>query len=73
VVFEFIEAAQRSWQRLKGTDFLPKVIRSVILEDDLWGIAHLHTSKVKSRRFDARAQSPRFGYSSNLLGCANRS
>jgi hypothetical protein len=53
-VFEFIEAAQRSWRRLKGTDFLPKVIRRVIFADDFGGMAHPHTPKVESRRFDAQ-------------------
>ncbi len=35
LVFKLIEAAQRSWRRLDGTDFLPKVIYGVKFKDGI--------------------------------------
>ena len=35
MVFKLIEAAQRSWRRLDGTSFLPKVIYGVKFKDGI--------------------------------------
>lgn len=48
VVFKLIEAAQRSWRRLDGTSFLPKVIYGVKFKDGIEATAAPRNSPAKT-------------------------